>query len=841
MVVLKRFILICLLIFHACYGYAADPHWVDDNGTEVVWANCQSASPLSGSSACTLATANTSADDDDVVYLRAGTYTITGNGIDPINSGSSGHVVTFSGYQDEVVTITGASGIIGRNSRAIYLHNDSYIKVTGIQGTNIREAFLIEGGGHNEISYCSFVGRNHYDDIFYAGTATANSSTALIDLESDDFRTYSISVCPVINVTDGSSVRAEITPEEHQIDHYLGNTLSGGDDNTWQIGDTYKVTNVQDYDPGFASIQDDSTHNWIHHCIIHGSGALTPIGDEGVLFTISFTSNTSWVCSNNTIEYNHVYHGGHHVFAVNSGFYNVIRKNYFHNEGWYEDADECNICSVGDNGVCGYRVVYSAGDETHVGQTLYEDNFIGYGAQYGRSHPGSGGPGGGMSLGNDENIVRYNAFVGSHQYGLSLYTSLGANSQGDNNRVYNNTLFENGYNWLSYEINGTDTALEGDDLWRTNMLLSTEEVVGNVIKNNITHGAWSLQNKRAQSLYYPNLVAGTTNNKTNNTILNNYVTDETYDGSSSPIIDTNDPLFVNESIPDDSAAIIAAWSSYSVTSPDLSLQADSPAVDTGSYLTNVATEDTGSGTSLIVDDARYFQDGTWGSDLASLDADYICVGATVFDADCMQISAVDYDTNTIIVADFARADGEYVWLYKKSDGTIVLAGSAPDMGAFERIQAAATGTVTANITESQVVSGGRTIVITVSGMAWVATVGADNAITTTLIAGIDSNKAEATGWDAVVKAGLTYEAVTRTDDYTVTILLPAFASYAISESETITVTIPAAATESGEVIVATPTVLIGNEEVAAETRNMVYNAQGPAIVYNAQGITISAP
>lgn len=677
----KLKLLMLLVVLCASSAFAAMP------------VNPSYVSPEGGGSACTaispcaLSYANTNADDDDIVYLQDGTYTIIGNGISPTNSGLDGHVITFSAAPGATAIITGASGLTGRNSRAIYLNNDSYVKVTGITGTNLREAFLIEGGGHNEISYCSFSGRNHYDDVFFTGTATSNSSTALIDLASEDFTSQSFSVCPLINVTDGSSVRSEITPEAHQIDHYLSNSLSGGSDNIWQIGDTYKVTNIQDYDPGFASIQDDSTHNWIHHCTIHGSGALTPIGDEGVLFTISFTSNTSWVCSNNTIEYNHVYHGGHHVFAVNSGFYNVVRKNYFHNEGWYEDAAECNICSTGDNGVCGYRVVYSAGDETHVGNTLYEDNFIGYGAQYGRSHPGSGGPGGGMSLGNDNNIVRYNSFAGSHQYGLSLYTSLGASVQGDDNRIYNNTLFENGYNWLSYEIAGTDSTeiLEGDDLWRSNLLLSTGEVAGNVIKNNLTHGAWSLQNVKSESLYYPNIIAGTTNNKTNNTIINNYTTDLTYDGDAAPITDTADPLFAGATLPGTSAAIISSWSGYTVTSPDLTLQATSTAIDGGTYLTTVHADDTSSGTSLIVTDASYFQDGTWGSDLATLNADWICVGATVGAAECFQVSAINYATNTITVADFTREDGDYVWLYKKSDGTQVLYGTAPDYGAHEYV------------------------------------------------------------------------------------------------------------------------------------------------------------
>ena len=111
---------------------------------------------------------------------------------------------------------------------------------------------------------------------------------------------------------------------------------------------------------------------------------------------------------------------------------------------------------------------------------------------------------------------------------------------------------------------------------------------------------------------------------------------------------------------------------------DFTVPSNSPAVDAGGHLTTVAAGDTSSGTSLILTNAEFFQDG-W----AGVDADWICVGATVAAADCFQITSINYGTNTLTVADFTRADGEYVWLYKDSDGTIVLRGSAPDIGAEE--------------------------------------------------------------------------------------------------------------------------------------------------------------
>jgi len=108
------------------------------------------------------------------------------------------------------------------------------------------------------------------------------------------------------------------------------------------------------------------------------------------------------------------------------------------------------------------------------------------------------------------------------------------------------------------------------------------------------------------------------------------------------------------------------------------LASNSPVIGLGGALTTVHADDIDTGTSLIVADARWFQPG-W----AGVDADYICVGATVAAAECMQLSDINYGTNTITVADFTRAEGESVWLYKDSDGTRVLYGTAPEVGAYE--------------------------------------------------------------------------------------------------------------------------------------------------------------
>ena len=83
--------------------------------------------------------------------------------------------------------------------------------------------------------------------------------------------------------------------------------------------------------------------------------------------------------------------------------------------------------------------------------------------------------------------------------------------------------------------------------------------------------------------------------------------------------------------------------------------------------------------------------------------------------------------------------------------------------------AALTGTLSDNATEDQIVAGAETLIITLANDTWDATIGADNAKTTALIAGLDSAQSETKGWNAVVKANLDYNDVTRTSDTVVTI------------------------------------------------------------------------
>lgn len=109
--------------------------------------------------------------------------------------------------------------------------------------------------------------------------------------------------------------------------------------------------------------------------------------------------------------------------------------------------------------------------------------------------------------------------------------------------------------------------------------------------------------------------------------------------------------------------------------------------------------------------------------------------------------------------------------------------------------AAITGTILDETKVFHIQQGGRVIRNTLTDAEWVLTVGEDNAITQALIDGMTSDKSEATGWNAVVKAGLTFNDVVRISATIVDVTLPAFPTYWLTNPETITVTIPDSAVD----------------------------------------------
>lgn len=152
-------------------------YWVSSNG-QAAWASCKGATPLSGTSACALSTANANASAGDTVYLRGGTY--SGQEIRPSNSGiSESNRIVFTSYDQEDV-------LIRDSAYGIYIYKKSYITVNGINFYSLRRFMRIYAGHYNTISYCNFdtrspasgdwVGALIADDP-YASPPTSEDST----------------------------------------------------------------------------------------------------------------------------------------------------------------------------------------------------------------------------------------------------------------------------------------------------------------------------------------------------------------------------------------------------------------------------------------------------------------------------------------------------------------------------------------------------------------------------------------------------------------------------------------------------------------------------------------
>jgi len=133
------------------------------------------------------------------------------------------------------------------------------------------------------------------------------------------------------------------------------------------------------------------------------------------------------------------------------------------------------------------------------------------------------------------------------------------------------------------------------------------------------------------------------------------------------------------------------------------------------------------------------------------------------------------------------------------------------------------GTATASINESDIVAGGKTIILTLTGDTFVAAgtgpIGS-TADTQALIDGITSAQTEALGWNNEVRDKEVTTSVIRTSNTVATITLTAAASYNITAQETITPTIPAAVLTGASPIVSSPTFTV--DVVGAGSSSPIY-------------------
>lgn len=607
----------------------AGTYWVSPTGA-APWAACSGATPLNGTSACSLNTANSNLVAGDTVYLRGGTYDLktlgVSYGISPNNNGTGvSNRITYAAYSGETPVIM-SSDTSGADYEALYLPGSSYIRVTGITIHNVRFWARMYGGNssgsnYNEIDHCTF-----YNDISY-------------------------------------------TPNTTTWGFLIGNPSTSP---------VYWSTNNWIHDNTMYQLHQDNNNN----CTDDGSDIIR-IGNAPT--SNNFVTDND---NNNTIENNVLYYAGHALIDT-YGMYGVIRNNVFHNEPW---LGPCNMASSNPLSFTSYLSNYTGHRNFQVSDfydrtgtfNLVEGNHSGYAGV----NPDNDGADG-LSLAAPQTIVRYNFFYATMNPGILLkYEWTGRSAAyptdsgngGSYGRIFNNTFYQNGYGYPAGRTCGASwcpfvqTAISLYD--------NASSATGNVLKNNLFYlsagysaGGYDVGNKGGPSSGWGGFPSGNA--------VNNWCSGTQSGGSNGGCSGSGNPQFNNPDISNPS----------SKTLPDLSLQSSSPAIDGGTYLTT-ATNSGSNSTTLTVADALYFQDGSLGSLLArassglggTMEADWIAIGTV---ANTVQISSVSYGpydnpAGTIkLTSPMTWSNGAAIWLYKKSDGTVVLNGSAPDYGASE--------------------------------------------------------------------------------------------------------------------------------------------------------------
>jgi len=371
-----------------------------------------------------------------------------------------------------------------------------------------------------------------------------------------------------------------------------------------------------------SRIYDGSQYNRIHNCTFSRYGNESYYGgsyqDSGCILDIG-NDNEVDNSDYNLVTDSTFFYGGHHILGVYAE-YNVVRRNTFHNEEWYE----CHRPSIG--GFCGNRdvILNSSYPDSNI-RNIIEDNMIVFSGV-----PPDQDSSVGLSLRTQHNIVRRNIFYHNDSSGVALSNDGGNSNNASNNYIYHNTFYHNGYTLL----NDWDPTKSGMLLARWVDDAAHNAMTGVAIKNNIFH------DNQLYAVYY-------------------YYVEQSEQFVENNWEEEGDPGFVS---------ISGTADPFDFAVFDFHLQAGSPCVDSGGYLTRT-TNDAADGTELSVEEAGYFTDGN-----ALVEGDMIQIEGR---ERAVTITDVDYETGTITI------DTALSWTAGTGVG-LPYFGAGPDQGACER-------------------------------------------------------------------------------------------------------------------------------------------------------------
>ncbi|MDD4601230.1 MAG: hypothetical protein PHQ46_09280 [Negativicutes bacterium] len=680
-------------------------------------------------------------------------------GIAPTHAGDSWNkVIRYTKYPgDGEITLYGNStGTYGIYIFGSFALPKNYIKVDNLSFENIVTNVVIDQGAYNEIAYCTFkepylvntpinnsFGSRFQISIGWGQTTRAvpNEHNWIHDVTAhhaggfDSSYDYGVVLNVGQETNNGGIAVSSVDP---QTDIF---TLANNDYASGRLMVIYTTGTPP------APLQKDTLYYLINTANPNGSyttqfklassyenarnGIAIDITDAG---SGSFKlSSMAQATDHTTLENLHLYYGGHHVVGLNTSRYSVFRNSTVHNEAWYP----YNECANTPSGKCGYRNINMTGEGAAAGRSLLEGIKSIYGGAFGDPHPsGAGASGGGYRIDTPNTIVRYSESYGHALHGFMIgssisgdcVASLGAPCYTTGVHMYNNTSYYNGWGHEDDMPLAVGFGV-GFYFYNTNVCQGEHTVLNNIIYQ--WHDGQYAGNDECTGTGNPS--ACCTGNKTGSCGTSKYTSIGWTASPTNSLISHNlnypasiggdgkyvqtDPLFANGQIASNASEI-------STVVPDLRLQAASPAKDAAKYLTT-ATNSGSNSANLKVDDPWFFQDGTWGSLLTShandrcvaagdpdswctgsgtgnyiFQADYICIGVdgsrNADLSNCSQINSIDYDNNAITLeTSLSWSSGDNIWLYKKSDGTQVLSGSAPDCGAHEYAESAEPSDTTA--------------------------------------------------------------------------------------------------------------------------------------------------
>jgi len=383
-----------------------------------------------------------------------------------------------------------------------------------------------------------------------------------------------------------------------------------------------------------SKIYRSSRYNWVHHCQFSKWGYYTN-DDKGCVLDIGNENTRTDLTSYNLLENSIFFHGGHHILGV-YGMNNVIRNNYFNNEPWSIGTTASDRGAV----MYGNRNLSVAGYAENSGRNLIERNRIAF-----ASDPPDNIGASGMSLTTSNNIVRFNSFYHNVRAGLSMTLTRTYWQNIRHNKIYNNSFMHNGF----YSDDYDDHSNAGISL----ALYSGSNLIeDNVLKNNIFYNHRKVFDAYVNNHRIPHI--------SRSQLIKSQIYSSNWDGDTQ-----GNPYFVKAN------ANLNDADPMDIDSVDLRLKSNSPCIDAGTYLTTISSTN-GSGITFRVADAGYFMDG-WGI----VQGDEIQLYGSLQKA---RITNINYSTNIITV------DRNLAWTQNQGV-SLVYEGSAPDIGAYEFLQA----------------------------------------------------------------------------------------------------------------------------------------------------------